>query len=316
MSFKDDFFEALRSVKRDFLREPDPTLRDEQPGQQFATFTPPVPERPEVTSAPVPDDAPPPASLEDTGEFRMPDNIFTADDVPPPSSPRSDREVLDAFIQASAIDEEPDGDAESDFVDESESIHTTGGDGPAPFRNYEPSYPDIAEYPPSEDGRKIFDFEADSLYADDKTVISRNTIIRGALQTDDSMRLLGQILGDIDCKSNIVVAGKIRGNTTAANAYIVDAQIDGNMVCDDAVNVNKDAWVLGNIRAQQAEIDGKVKGNIEIRHAVSIGSASSVIGNISTDELEIKRGAFVNGQIIMYSPSRDVIDRFDDFERG
>jgi cytoskeletal protein CcmA (bactofilin family) len=313
MSFKDDFFEALRSVKRDFLREPDPALSDVPPVQRLAAQTPPPAEKPEAFSAPVSSEASPPAPPEDTGEFRMPDNIITADDdFAPPSPTRTDREVLDAFIQASAVDE----DYESELADETEGVHTAGGNGPVPFRNYEPSYPDIAEYPPSEDGRKVFDFEPDGLYADDKTVISRNTIIRGALQTDDSMRLLGQILGDIDCKSNIVIAGKIRGNTTAANAYIVDAQVDGNMVCDDAVNVNKDAWILGNIRAQQAEIDGKVKGNIEIRHAVSIGSASSVIGNISTDELEIKRGAFVNGQIIMYSPSRDVIDRFDDFERG
>ena len=58
-----------------------------------------------------------------------------------------------------------------------------------------------------------------------------------------------------------------------------------------------------------------MKGNIEIRHTISIGSNSSVIGNISTDELEIKRGAFINGQIMMYSPSRDVIDKFDQFDR-
>jgi cytoskeletal protein CcmA (bactofilin family) len=94
----------------------------------------------------------------------------------------------------------------------------------------------------------------------------------------------------------------------------MDAQIDGNMQCEDVVSVSSDAWVLGNIRAQQAEIDGKIKGNLDIRHAISIGSTSSIIGNISTDELEIKRGAFINGQIMMYTPSRDVLDRFDQFE--
>jgi len=152
-----------------------------------------------------------------------------------------------------------------------------------------------------------------SMYSDDKTIISKNTIIRGALQTDDSVRLLGQVLGDIDCKSNIVVAGKVRGNTSAANAYIFDAQVDGDVRCEDVINISDDAWILGNIRAQQAEIDGKIKGNIEIRHIVSIGANSSVLGDISADELEIKRGAFINGQIMMYSPSRDVLDRFDRF---
>jgi cytoskeletal protein CcmA (bactofilin family) len=158
------------------------------------------------------------------------------------------------------------------------------------------------------------DFDRTDLYSDDKTIISKNTVIRGAVQTEDSIRLLGQVHGDIDCKSNIVVAGKVRGNTTAANAYVMDAQIDGNMQCEDVVSVSSDAWVLGNIRAQQAEIDGKIKGNLDIRHAISIGSTSSIIGNISTDELEIKRGEFINGQIMMYTPSRDLLDRFDQFE--
>ncbi|MDR2933418.1 MAG: polymer-forming cytoskeletal protein [Oscillospiraceae bacterium] len=253
-----------------------------------------------------------------SGQVVQPDDEKTIS-APPP---QPDAVVMEAFNQASAIGSD-DADMDDDFDGDDSAVHSTSGAQPyeAPqFRNFEPpesyeNYPDITSSPAAEDGRKIYDFDPDDLYSDDKTIISRNTIIRGELHTDDSVRLLGQIMGDIECKSNIVVAGKVRGNTSAANAYIIDAQIDGNMLCDDAINVNKDAWVLGNIRAQQAEIDGKVKGNIEIRHGVSIGSASSVIGNISTDELEVKRGAFVNGQIIMYSPSRDVIDRFEDFDR-
>jgi cytoskeletal protein CcmA (bactofilin family) len=304
MSFKDDFFEALRSVKKDFLR--DSSGAEQEPPPQREAAQPPQREQPV-----------PGPFLEDTGEFRMPDNIITADDETPAASARSDQEVMDAFRQASAIDDDGFDDADDGYADMPEVYTPNAGnrDSAPPYREYDPGYSNNSAVPANGDGRRVFDFDADSVYSDDRTVISKNTVIRGALQTDDSLRMMGQILGDIECKSNIVIAGKVRGNTSAANAYIIDAQIDGNMYCDDAINVNKDAWVLGNIRAQHAEIDGKVKGNIEIRHNVSIGSASSVIGNISTDELEIKRGAFVNGQIIMYSPSRDVIDRFDDFER-
>ncbi|MCL2069193.1 MAG: polymer-forming cytoskeletal protein, partial [Oscillospiraceae bacterium] len=166
----------------------------------------------------------------------------------------------------------------------------------------------------TQEARQIFDFDASELYSDEKTVISKNTVIRGNLQTNDPMRMMGQVMGDIECRSNIIIAGKMRGNTAATNAHVLDAQIDGDMLCDDSISINENAWILGNIRAQQAEIGGKIKGNLEIRHAVSIGASSSIIGNISADELEITRGAFVNGQIIMYSPSRDVIDRFDNFE--
>jgi len=317
MSFKDDFFEALRSVKRDFIRDAD------SPGGSVPQPEQPPMREPEPIAPPPPavnmaEDGVVPKALEDTGDFRMPDNIVTPDDAMSLTG-KSDAEVMDAFNQAaSAVNDS--GDSEDDTVGE---VHTLGGNDAPLFRDYTPApppnqgqYPDQGQYAQSQDGRKIFDFEADDFYTDDRTIISKNTLIKGNVQTEDSMRLLGAVMGDIDCKSNIVVAGKIQGNTSAHNAYIVDAQIDGDMVCDDAVNVNKDAWILGNIRAHQAEIDGKIKGNIEIRHGVSIGATSSVIGNISTDEIEIKRGAFVNGQLIMYSPSRDVIDRFEDFDRG
>jgi len=125
---------------------------------------------------------------------------------------------------------------------------------------------------------------------------------------------MGQVLGDIECRSNIVIAGKMRGNTAATNAYVLDAVIDGDMLCDDSINVNENAWIRGNIRAQQVEVGGKIKGNLEIRHAVRIGPTSSIIGDISCDEIGVTPGAFINGNIIMYSPSRDVIDKFENFE--
>lgn len=286
VSFKEDFIEALRSVKRDFFRE-----HEDQAGQQVVEPLEGAKETPSSVSM---SDGSAPLDLEDakSSSDRAPSGL--------------DEDVMEAFRQASAFDE-----------DEEESLAQPDA---APYRNYEKNYTSALSrleeenmYDNQDTDRPYVDF-GDSLYDDEKTIISKNTVIRGSVQTDDSVRLLGQVFGDIDCKSNIVVAGKVRGNTTAANAYIYDAQVDGDVRCEDAITISNDAWVLGNLQAQQAEIDGKIKGNIEIRHMVSIGSSSSVLGNISTDELEIKRGAFVNGQIMMYSPSRDVLDRFDRFE--
>jgi cytoskeletal protein CcmA (bactofilin family) len=283
MNLKEDFLEALNSVKKDIFNG----SGDAEDSRQArpAEFAPPA---------------------------YAPENAAGAKE--------SDESVFDAFEQASAIDD-------SFYPESTDDNAPAGADYPAvpTFRSYDPGAsgvtfaPAAPAAPPSPAIAPAMtsyrqDFDRTDLYSDDKTIISKNTVIRGAVQTDDSIRLLGQVHGDIDCKSNIVVAGKVRGNTTAANAYVMDAQIDGNMQCEDVVSVSSDAWVLGNIRAQQAEIDGKIKGNLDIRHAISIGSTSSIIGNISTDELEIKRGAFINGQIMMYTPSRDVLDRFDQFE--
>lgn len=276
MSLRDDFLEALQSVKRDFFGD----SHESRPAEAVA--------------------ANPPAA----GKEHKPLHFDGVEGDEAPAKTVPDEVVYEAFKQASSLDDEEDG------------IHSSAS---MPYRDFEPPLPAVNGYGGSngngaDDGRRVFDFEDGGVFSDDKTVISKNTVIRGALQTEDSLRLLGQILGDIECKSNVVLAGKVRGNTTAANAYIFDAQVDGDVRCDDVVNISSDAWILGNIRAQQAEVDGKIKGNIEIRHALTIGSTSSILGDISTDELEIKRGAFINGQIMMYSPSRDVIDRFDRFE--
>ena len=224
---------------------------------------------------------------------------------PPPVEPAQD------YLQADAVSGKT-----AEDKSKGETGANTTGDASA-FRRYDAGEALISGGGGSGNyggGQAYIDFDDSDVYDDSKTIISKNTIIRGAVQTDDSVRLLGQVMGDIDCRSNIVVAGKVRGNTTASNAYIYDAQVDGDVRCDDVITVSSDAWVLGNIRAQQAEIDGKVKGNMEIRHMVTIGAQSSILGDISTDELEIKRGAFINGQIMMYSPSRDVMDRFDRFD--
>jgi len=316
MSLRDDFLEALRSVKRDFFREPE--------------YTEPNASEDNIRhSAPDELDA---ADMMDLKEFFSPhsgeeDGVYAGepasgepeeeDGEHPPAQP--DNVVFEAFRQASALEGGEGGaygaglhtdEADGQYADAGEEYAST-----TPFREFDA---DAAVYGGEGNdgggGRYALDFDEGNVYSDEKTIISKNTVIRGALQTQDSIRLLGQVLGDIECKSNIVVAGKVRGNTTAANAYIFDAQVDGDVRCDDVINVSNDAWVLGNIRAQQAEINGKIKGNIEIRHAVSIGANSSILGDISTDELEIKRGAFINGQVMMYSPSRDVLDRFDQFK--
>ncbi|WRS27752.1 polymer-forming cytoskeletal protein [Oscillospiraceae bacterium MB08-C2-2] len=289
MSLKEDFLEALRSVKRDFIKNSDPIAQPDTP-------------------APVENDLFRPVVAFDQDKDNFGDTQPSFESAPSASSyggytpPAQEPEA--------SLEEEVSFDAQpehgSDFF--AESAASAYSSYQQPSSNERSSYTD---------SRSIVDsLIPDSAYDDNKTVISKGTVIRGALQTEDSVRLLGQILGDIDCKSNVLVAGKVRGNTTAANAYIVGAQVDGDVRCDDIINIDNSAWVLGNIKALQAEVEGKIKGNLDIRNSLSIGSSSSILGNISTDEIEIKRGAFVNGQIMMYSPPRDMLDRFEQIKEN
>ena len=248
MSFKDDFNDALRNVKRGFSAGPEAT------GSA----------RPDSSEQTIPGQAAPHEYLKDTAQ--------------------------PAQTKSTATDGD-DGEIGSDVEGDTTPFASFGADDFLAIGGESPAHE-------NKDRARIEFAEGDNrVYDDSKTVISKNTVIRGSIQTDDPVRLLGQIMGDVDCKANIVVAGKVRGNTTAANAYIYDAKVDGDIRCDDVITVSSDAWILGNIKAHQAEIDGKIKGNMEIRQMVSIGSQSSILGDITTDELEIKRGAFINGAV-------------------
>ncbi|MCL2035075.1 MAG: polymer-forming cytoskeletal protein [Oscillospiraceae bacterium] len=321
MGLKDDFLEALNSVKRDLFNGSNGTkpenIENDEENSDFGIAKP-------LDSAVSPIQS---ATGDDTYDAPYIEP-FPEDEVPP--APADDHAVMNSFIQASSVIDDTDdadetGDIQPDhnFFAASSPVQAIGEDDDddnisasidetqddASIAASKGKVPAASAY-----GSRVYDFDRTDLYSDDKTIISKNTVIRGALQTDDSVRLLGQVLGDIDCKSNIVIAGKVRGNTSAANAYVMDAQIDGSLQCDDVISISSDAWITGDVRAQQAEIDGKIKGNLDIRHALSIGSTTTIIGDISTDELEVKRGAFINGHIAMYTPSRDVLDKFDHFE--
>jgi cytoskeletal protein CcmA (bactofilin family) len=284
VGFKDDFVEALRSVKKDFFKEHDYPEHERQ------------------------------AVAEGRGASAV-HARESASSYSPPEKANTENQGYDSYRQAGYSGEKTQD--ESGKTNEPARSYGSYSENSRPSSEYKSEVVPVETqgYKNGDSDRRTFvDYSDSGIYDEEQTIISKNTVIRGVLQTNDSVRLLGQIMGDIECKSNVVVAGKVRGNTAASNAYIFDAQVDGDVRCDDAVTVSSDAWVLGNIRAQQAEIDGKVKGNMEIRHMLSVGASSSILGDISTDELEIKRGAFVNGQIMMYSPARDVLDRFDSFE--
>ncbi len=143
------------------------------------------------------------------------------------------------------------------------------------------------------------------------TVIAKNTLIRGTVYSDDGIEVNGKIIGDIECKQDMLINGKVKGTTSSQNAKIVDAVIDGSLNCNGELSVNHNSWVVGNLKSAEAEINGKIKGNINTRDNLFVGNDAIIMGDISTGELEIKKGAFVNGRINMYQASKEVIDTFE-----
>ncbi len=144
-----------------------------------------------------------------------------------------------------------------------------------------------------------------------ETVIAKNTLIKGTVYSDDGIEVSGKVIGDIECKQDMLINGRVKGTTSSKNAEVVDAVIDGALSCSGDLFVNHNSWVVGNLKSFEAEVNGKIKGNINTRDTLLVGNDAIVMGDISTGELEIKKGAFVNGRINMYQASKEVIDTFE-----
>lgn len=144
-----------------------------------------------------------------------------------------------------------------------------------------------------------------------ETVIAKNTTIKGTVFSDDSIEISGKVIGDIECKQDMLINGRIKGTTSSQNAQVVDAVVDGALNCSGELFVNHNSWVVGNLKSFDAEVNGKIKGNINTRDTLLVGHDAIVMGDISTGELEIKKGAFVNGKINMYQASKEIIDTFE-----
>lgn len=96
------------------------------------------------------------------------------------------------------------------------------------------------------------------------TLIGEGSTFEGKITSGASVRIEGQIIGDIDCEGDVTVGEK------------------------GIVNSN-------NIIARNVIIAGVVNGNIHARQKLSITSKGKLFGNISAASLSIEEGSTFEG---------------------
>ena len=90
-----------------------------------------------------------------------------------------------------------------------------------------------------------------------------------------------RIQGELHLDGPAVIAGRLLGNLTAA----------------DAVEVTADGLVDGNIQGVVVTINGTVKGNVLAAQECRLGAKARVVGDICTGNLVISQGARFIGQV-------------------
>ena len=97
-------------------------------------------------------------------------------------------------------------------------------------------------------------------------IISQGSVIEGKFNSKDSLRLDGQVNGEIDCESRFVMGetGKVVGSVRAAEAEIL-GEIEGDIMVSGSLNLRSTAKIKGNITAKTMSVDEGATYNGECR---------------------------------------------------
>lgn len=145
-----------------------------------------------------------------------------------------------------------------------------------------------------ETGEVISKEELDEL---EITVINKRTHMKGNLESEDSLEMLGSIEGDIKVKGRLHITGSIIGNIEASEIIADGAKITGDIHVSGLSDIGEDTIVVGNIYATSGVIGGAVKGDIEVKDEITLENSSFIIGNVKYQSLYIKKGALIDGTL-------------------
>lgn len=137
--------------------------------------------------------------------------------------------------------------------------------------------------------------EINSILTDDTTYITKGTTIKGNIETDGSVDVIGTVEGNLSCGGKLIVGGVIKGNVTAGEVYANAAKIEGELICDGSVKIGVGTVIVGNVNATSAVIAGAVNGDIDVHGPVIVDSTAVIMGNIKSRSVQINNGAVIEG---------------------
>jgi cytoskeletal protein CcmA (bactofilin family) len=130
---------------------------------------------------------------------------------------------------------------------------------------------------------------------DGVTIITKGTTINGNITSDCSLEIYGTITGDIDCLSKVSIAGKVKGNISAAEVYVNTERMEGCITSEGSIKVGLGTVIIGDVVATSGVIAGAIKGEIDINGPIVIDSTAIIKGNIKAKSVQINNGAVVEG---------------------
>lgn len=137
--------------------------------------------------------------------------------------------------------------------------------------------------------------EVESILSNDTTYITKGTVIKGDIETEGGIDLIGEIQGNVTCAGKLIIGGTIKGNVKAGEIYANAAKIEGEITTEESVKIGVGSVVMGNIVANSAVVAGAVNGDIDVHGPVIVDSTAVIMGNIKSRSVQINNGAVIEG---------------------
>ena len=153
--------------------------------------------------------------------------------------------------------------------------------------------------------------EASSILADDTTYITKGTTIKGNIETDGGIDVIGTVEGDIKCAGKLIIGGTVEGNIEAGEVYANAAKLKGEVVTEGSVKIGVGTVVVGNVTATSAVIAGAVNGDIDVQGPVIVDSTAVIMGDIKSRSVQINNGAVIEGRCSQCYSEIDVKSFFE-----
>ena len=136
----------------------------------------------------------------------------------------------------------------------------------------------------------------DFTYSDDTAVITEGMKLKGDIESDGNLDILGHVTGNVKIVGKLNCFGSIEGNIEAHEIFVDGARIKGNINVSGSIKVGKSSVICGNLSSTSAVVAGAVKGDIDVTGPVILDSTAIILGDIKSMTMQVNNGAAIEGR--------------------
>lgn len=139
----------------------------------------------------------------------------------------------------------------------------------------------------------------EEIIPEEKSVLQKDVKLIGDISCKSNLVIHGFVKGSVDCKYDLRIESKVEADLKAGSISLIGAEVNGAVDCRKEIMINNESVVNGNISCGECTVDGTVTGNIIVDNAIHIQKNAVIEGDITAREISLLQGARINGKINM-----------------